>query len=91
MTKDEALIMAINLLETLKNGKENFEQSNIHIVCDCCNLALNTKWQGNKEFVGLTDDEIDSVWFEVVKENNFEGAGKYFARAIQQALKDKNT
>ena len=48
-------------------------------------------WQGNKEFVGLNDDEIDSVWFEVVKENNFEGTGKYFARAIEQALKEKNT
>jgi hypothetical protein len=43
------------------------------------------------QWVGLTDDEIDLVWFEVVKENNFEGAGKYFARAIEQALKDKNT
>jgi hypothetical protein len=40
---------------------------------------------------GLSDDEIDAVWFEVVKENNFEGAGKYFARAIEQALKEKNT
>ena len=40
---------------------------------------------------GLSDDEIDSVWFEVVKENNFEGTGKYFARAIEQALKEKNT
>ena len=40
---------------------------------------------------GLSDDEIDSVWFEVVKENNFEGTGKYFARAIEKALKEKNT
>jgi hypothetical protein len=44
-----------------------------------------------KEWHGLSDDEIDAVWFEVVKENNFEGAGKYFARAIEQALKEKNT
>jgi hypothetical protein len=42
------------------------------------------------EFKTLKDDEVDSVWFEVVKENNFEGAGKYFARAIEQALKEKN-
>ena len=39
---------------------------------------------------GLSDDEIDAVWFEVVKENNFEGTGKYFARAIEEALKEKN-
>lgn len=42
MTKDEALKMAIKLLESLKTGKENFTQSNIYIVCDICKDALAT-------------------------------------------------
>ena len=42
-------------------------------------------WQGNKEFVGLSDDEIETI---MIGKN-----GTYFnyARAIEQALKDKNT
>ena len=32
--------MAIELLETLKTGKENPTQSNIHIVCNICEEAL---------------------------------------------------
>lgn len=40
MNKDEALKMAIELLESLKTGGENFQQSSIHIVCSICEKAL---------------------------------------------------
>lgn len=36
----EALKMAIDLLESLKTGRENFQQSSIHIVCNECEKAL---------------------------------------------------
>ena len=43
-------------------------------------------WQTNKEFVLLSDDEIEEVLM------NYEGWGRIdFARAIEQALKEKNT
>ena len=44
----------------------------------------------SREWVGLSDDEIDDVWFDVVKGNNFENTGKHFARAIEAKLKEKN-
>ena len=50
-------------------------------------------WQGNKEFVGLSDDEI-GVLFDIVMANDTESTeffGIDFARAIEQALKDKNS
>jgi len=80
MTKDEALKMVINNLKI-----QNFNTVNASIIAYCEEAIEQSSW---KE---LNDDEIDLVWFEVVKENNFEGTGKYFARAIQQALKDKNS
>jgi len=45
MNKDEALQMAIDLLESMKTGAETFQQSSIHIVCAACEEALAT----NKE------------------------------------------
>ena len=83
MTKDEALKMAINLLETLKNGKENFEQSNIHIVCDCCNLALNTKWQG------LSDDEVDDLMYQYCDTDNGYSI-KSLIKLVEERLERRN-
>ena len=46
-------------------------------------------WQGNKEFVGLSDDELDALNGSPMV---LEHSGLYkFARAIEQALKEKNT
>ena len=45
-------------------------------------------WQGNKEFVGLSDDEIAKI---IGKGAFYEWNDVEFARAIEQALKDKNT
>lgn len=42
-------------------------------------------WQRNKEFVGLSDDEIHNL---MIGKN---GVYYNFARAIEQALKEKNT
>jgi hypothetical protein len=80
MTKDEALKMVIENLQI-----QDFNAVNASIIAYCEEAIKQSSW---KE---LSDDEIDSVWFEVVKENNFEGAGKYFARAIEAKLKVKNT
>ena len=66
-----------SLVSIDKNGIETWKEEPFYTSAP--------SWQG------LSDDEIDDVWFEVVKENNFEGTGKYFARAIEQALKEKNT
>ena len=49
--------------------------------------SLAPSWQGNKEFVGLSDDEVTGVW------NSLTDTQFYFdfAHAIEQALKEKNT
>ena len=48
-------------------------------------------WQGNKEFVGLSDDEILEIDKSIDPKISI-GKGKtLFARAIEQALKEKNT
>ena len=46
------------------------------------------EWQGNKEFVGLSNDEIAKI---IGKGAFYEWNDVEFARAIEQALKDKNT
>jgi hypothetical protein len=55
------------------------------------NYAVHHKvepsWQGNKEFVGLTDDEIAVI---IGNGAFYELGDLEFARAIEQALKDKN-
>jgi hypothetical protein len=45
-------------------------------------------WQGNKEFVTLTDDEVDDLLFDDFGVDIDEWFN--YARAIEQALKDKN-
>jgi len=60
-------------------------------------LPCVEKFVGNKEWVGLTDDEIFEIW----KESMFIDNGKYdvlnnqpfvyFAKEIESKLKDKNT
>jgi hypothetical protein len=44
-------------------------------------------WQGNKEFVGLSDDELAKI---IGKGAFYEWNDVEFARAIEQALKEKN-
>ena len=110
MTKDEALKMAIDLLETLKTGKENPTQSNIHIVCNICEEALEqpapscqecenlkhdlegymdaNKELINREWVGLSDDEIEEIVdcpVDVLYSGDYE-----IYRAIEQALRERN-
>ena len=81
--------MAIDLLESIKTGAENFMESNIHVVCSACEEALEQDWKG------LTDDEIatiDESVDEQLLEDNF-SINNYiheFAGAIEQALKEKN-
>ena len=54
------------------------------------------QWQGNKEFVGLTDDEIDNIIDNVfskstIKKNGVKTCSVHEGvRAIEQVLKDKN-
>ena len=90
MSKDEALKMAIDLLESMKTGAENFMESNIHVVCSACEEALEKEWQG------LTDDEIatiDQGVDEQLLEDDFSIRDYIheFAGAIEQALKEKNS
>jgi len=42
------------------------------------------QWQGNKEFVGLTDSDVQAMW------EFYDGKYYDFYTAIEQALKDKN-
>ena len=44
-----------------------------------------------KEWVGLTDEEIDAITSKVIGFNSCVGWEEDYARAIEQALKEKNT
>jgi hypothetical protein len=47
--------------------------------------------QSKKEFIGLTDDEIDKLSDDTLFEVGFNGLGiKAFARAVEQASAKKN-
>ena len=50
-------------------------------------------WQGNKEFVGLSDDEIGNAFHLSISKEKYETGLSVglFARAVEQALKEKNT
>ena len=70
--------------------KEHFCPTEKSIITyqDKCN------WCGEKEWVGLTDSQIEQVYFEVVKEHR--GAPMpwgqvQFGKALQAKLKEKNT
>jgi hypothetical protein len=103
MTKDEALKMAIEVME-LKNPqeadyfnkkcdealnacKEALEQPQPRLFLDLSNSHGNHPV--NKEWQGLTDDEIN----ELVMDTNADIYGcsiDEFVSAIEQALKEKN-
>lgn len=44
-----------------------------------------------KEWVGMTDEEIDAITSKVIGFNSCVGWEEDYARAIEQALKEKNT
>ena len=44
-----------------------------------------------KEWVGLTDDEIDAITSKVIGFNSCVGWEEDYARAIMKSLKEKNT
>jgi len=75
MTKDEALKMAI---ETIRNFKL--------IDYDMAEKAINACKEAliNKEWQGLTDDEVNSIYVEVQTIQNL-------YRIIETKLKEKNT
>jgi hypothetical protein len=77
MTKDEALKMAIKALEACK---EALEQPQPRLFLDLSNSHGNHPV--NKEWQGLTDDEISQLFVGHTAID--------FARAIEQALKEKN-
>jgi hypothetical protein len=50
-------------------------------------MALNQRYP----WVGLTDDEVSKILDDVIGFNSCWGPEEKFARAIEQALKEKNT
>jgi len=89
MTKNEVMQMALTALENV-NCDSIYEQS-----CSVCNVieALRTALaQPEKEWVGLTDEEINDHWTTAMR--NTKGTRlpiPEFARAIEAKLKEKNT
>ena len=120
MTKNEALKIAIEALDTLMIEKGSIYQQAINACKEALEqpaqepVAWIKQWENmfgkHKDIVfiktdeysplythphqwqGLTDDEIDSAWSGVTK-YGISGVDftVRFARAIEQALKDKNT
>jgi dTDP-4-amino-4,6-dideoxygalactose transaminase len=94
-TKDEALKMAIEALktcETYNAYEQSFETILVEKAINACNEALEQPaWQG------LTDDEIDQIIDDVFSKSAIEKNGVKTCsvhegfRAIEQALKEKNT
>ena len=85
VTKDEALKMAIEALDTLMMEKGSIYQQAIQ----ACKEALE---QPQKQWVDLTDDEISRIWFAVEHEVKTHILyGKHLAKAIQAKFKELNT
>ena len=49
------------------------------------------EWKAKREWVGMTDEEIDAITSKVIGFNSCVGWEEDYARAIEQALKEKNT
>jgi len=82
MTKDEALKMAIEWTE----GWYGYSPSKDAVLKACKEALKQKEWQG------LTDDEMTKIFEDIVAQ--WYGNNDFwfkFARAIQQALKEKNT
>jgi hypothetical protein len=105
MIKDDALKMAIKKIEgwidhayghspeecadnkTIMACKEALEQPEPRLFLDLSHSHGNHPV--NKEWQGLTDDEIDKVYYKTFDTWSSEVDVDY-ARAIEQALKEKN-
>lgn len=55
------------------------KQEPVECICGLCKL-------GKREWVGLTDDEIEDIYFDKFSMSELVG----FARSIEQAIKEKN-
>lgn len=90
MNKEKALNMAIEALQNISESlteKQVWFSSDVFEAINACKEALEQPaWQG------LTDDEIDSAWSGITK-YGISGVDftVRFARAIEQALKEKNS
>ena len=105
MTKDEALHKALKVLNCLNNDRvyetawvkgainaceEALEQPQPRLFLDLSNSNGNhpveqPAWQG------LTDDEIDEIYANTEPESKMDTYYMVLSRAIEQALKEKNT
>jgi hypothetical protein len=91
MTKDEALKLAIEVNEWLKIKLwiDSCAADELDKVTNACKEALEQPaWQG------LTDDEISDIYCHTPARPISNGDVELmfdFAKAIEQALKDKNT
>ena len=71
----------------------------LHVICQCdkCKpqISFNAEVIGYVEpqrtWVGLTDEEINEITSKVIGFNSCAGWEEDYARAIEQALKEKNT
>ena len=87
MTDKEAMQMALETLEEVQMAITTSEWMNRRIEALRAALA-----QPEKEWVGLTDDDINDLWITAMW--NTEGTRlpiPEFARAIEAKLKEKNT
>lgn len=80
-TKDEALKMAIEALEM--HVPHYIKDRGCEAIQACKEALEQSSWQGNKEFVGLSDDEITNIGISCQSLHQV-------SRAIEQALKEKN-
>ncbi len=80
----EAMKLALEALEgNCTNAAADPEQAaNEDAAITALRQALNTE----RQWVGLTDDEIEDIYFDKFSMSELED----FARSIEQALKEKN-
>ena len=104
MTKDEALKMAIEVMENYNDGwtpdemisainacKEALEQPTVAELNDTYLRDTYVEGLNQPTWQGLTDDEINELHHKWIMNNNNKDTQYDFARAIEQALKEKNT
>jgi len=87
IAKDDEFKRALEQPSVAKLNDEYLRDTHVEGLSSSQDTHPAPSWQGNKEFVGLSDDELSELLV-----SKGETSIKYlsFARAIEQALKEKN-
>jgi hypothetical protein len=75
--------------QKMREGKRGHYESMFHVIHQCVKKVAPPP-AAQRQWVGLTDEQIEKVWRRV-QANDFHDCVQPFAQAIEAKLKEKNT